>query len=171
MERFDEKHLTEEYVSWLNNPVVVRFSEQRHKRHDLETCRAYWHSFQGGPHFFWAILERKGAGGHIGNINACVDTPHGVADIGILIGQTSAWGLGYGTEAWRGVCNFLFQEVNVRKVTAGTLSVNKGMIRIMEKLGMENDGRRKRHCLWEGIEVDVLYRAIFREQWLKGWAE
>ena len=30
---FREEYLTERYVSWLNDPEVVRFSDQRHRQH------------------------------------------------------------------------------------------------------------------------------------------
>jgi len=124
-------------------------------------------SFEGTHHLFWAILEKDGDFGHVGNINAYLDVQNGVADMGILMGETRIRGLGYGTEAWLGVCDFLFERKKVRKITAGTISVNCTMVRIMEKAGMVEDGIRRKHCMWEGLEVDVVHRALFREQWVK----
>lgn len=37
--RFADRHLTERYVGWLNDPAVVRYSEQRHSRHTLWSRR------------------------------------------------------------------------------------------------------------------------------------
>jgi RimJ/RimL family protein N-acetyltransferase len=105
--------------------------------------------------------------GHIGNITTYVDMLHYVADISILIGEKVVWGQGYGTEAFIAMCNYLFQVVKIRKITAGTLAVNFSMLGVMRKAGMAEDGRRIRHCLLEGFEVDVIRRALFLEDWLK----
>ncbi len=158
---FPESLLSETYVEWLNDPEVVRYSEQRFRRHTLESCRAYWSSFEGTPHHFWALTERGGGARHIGNMNAWVDESNGVADVGILLGEKSLWGRGYGLEAWSAVCSWLLQGAGMRKVTAGTLEVNTGMLRIMEKAGMVDDGIRRKQVVWEGRAVDMVHRALF----------
>ncbi len=160
---FSEEHLTLRYVSWLNDPEVVRYSDQRFRTHTLESCREYWQSFASTSHFFWAIVARDSQLGHIGNINAYVETPHKLADVGIMIGERSAWRGGYGSEAWMAVCDYLIYEAGIRKVSAGTLSVNKAMLGVMRRAGMIEDGRRIRQCLYEGHEVDVIHMALFRE--------
>jgi ribosomal-protein-alanine N-acetyltransferase len=160
---FSEEYLTQRYVSWLNDPEVVRYSEQRYRIHTLESCRAYWQSFEGTPNYFWAIVARDPELGHIGNMNAYVDTTHWVADVGILIGEKKAWGHHYGSEVWRAVCDYLLHQAGMRKVTAGTLAVNTAMLGVMWRTGMVEDGRRVRQCLFEGSEVDVVYAALFRE--------
>lgn len=162
---FAERHLTERYVGWLNDPVVVRYSEQRFREHSLESCRTYWNSYAGTPHLFWAIEVKEAVESHIGNINAYLDANHGVADVGILIGAREAWGHGYGTEAWIAICDHLFREQGVRKITAGTASLNHGMRSIMRKAGMEEDGCRRAQLLIEGEEVDVVHAALFRDAW------
>lgn len=161
---FSLEHLTSRYVGWLNDPDVVRYSEQRHRVHTLETCRCYFESFTGTPHYFWAVLAKDSHRGHIGNLNALVDTENRLADIGILIGERAAWRLGYGLEAWRAVCAFLLEEAGMRKVTAGAMAANTGMLRIMKRSGMAEDGRRVCHYLLEGREVDVVYAALFGKQ-------
>jgi RimJ/RimL family protein N-acetyltransferase len=160
---FAEWHLTDRYVAWLNDHELMRYSEQRHKTHTLASCRAYWRSFVDTPNYFWAIEETTKGLGHIGNINAYVDQNNGLADLGILIGSPQAKGQGYGQEAWAGVCDFLFQEIGLRKITAGTLALNRAMLMLASKVGMVEDGVRRRHYLCDGVEVDVVYLALFRE--------
>ena len=158
---FGEQHLTPRYVSWLNDADVVKFSEQRFRQHTLESCREYWSSFAGTPNFFWAIELKDDGGTHIGNINAYVDTVHRVADVGIMIGAKASWGQGYGAEAWKAVIQWLFDRAGVRKVTGGTLAVNAGMLAVMDQVGMVDDGRRVRHLLVDGEEVDIVHKALF----------
>ncbi len=162
---FSEEHLTPRYVSWLNDPQVVRFSEQRHRHHTLESCREYWQSFRDTPNFFWAMMIKGEEPRHIGNMNAYVDIANSVTDVGILIGERDVWGCGYGLEAWSAVCNFLLDRLCTRKVTGGTLTVNTAMVKIMQRAGMVEDGRRIRQCIFEGKEVDVIHSALFRHLW------
>jgi len=162
---FGEAHLTERYVAWLNEPEVVRYSDQRFRTHTLESCRAYMESFRGTPNHFWAIVARDPALGHIGNLNAYVSTLHRVADVGIVVGERGAWGKGLGGEAWIAVCDHLLRAGGMRKVTAGTLEVNRPMLAIMERAGMVPDGRQVRQNLFEGREVDVVHAALFADAW------
>ena len=162
---FSREHLTDRYVSWLNDPEVVRFSNQRHTNNTIESCRNYFESFKNTPHFFWAIETRSSTKSHIGNINAYLDTRHNTADVGIVIGEKEIWGQGYGAEAWAGVCHFLIKTVGLRKVTAGTIEPNKGMQNIMNRLGMVPDGIRRKHQIFENKEVDVIHAAFFNSTW------
>jgi RimJ/RimL family protein N-acetyltransferase len=167
LEPFSEKYLTREYVDWLNKAEVVRYSEQRRHKHTIASCRKYIESFKDSPNHIWAISVVNSDLGHIGNISAHVDLNNKIADIGILIGKPEVWGNGYGAEAWRSVCDYLFNVLNLRKVTAGALSINKRILRLMRKVGMVEDGRRVRHYICEGKEVDIIHTAIFREDYLQ----
>lgn len=161
---FSESHLTDRYVSWLNNPEIVRYSEQRHRKHDIATCRAYFETMVESDNFFCAIEEICGRRNHIGNVSVTVDRPNCLADISIMIGERSAWGKGIGFEAWNAVLEALFRREGLRKVTAGTVTPNQAMIRIMKKSGMRPDGRRTAHYLIEGKSVDVVYYAKFADE-------
>ena len=124
----------------------------------------YFKSFEKSPNYFLAISVTNDKLGHIGNITAYVDEMNKVADIGILIGEVKALGKGYATEAWMAICGYLFKEMNIRKITAGTLSCNKRMLNLMKRAGMQDDGRRVKQYLWEGKEEDIMHKAIFKER-------
>lgn len=162
---FHEGFLTERYVSWLNDPEVVRLSDQRFHNHTLESCREYYLSYQHTPNWFWAI-EITGSQHHIGNINAFVEDRHSVADIGIVIGEKDYWGKGLATDAYRLAVDFLFCDIQIRKITVGTISANVGMLNVMKKLGMKPDGIRVKQNLFEGQEVDSIHMALFKEDYL-----
>jgi RimJ/RimL family protein N-acetyltransferase len=159
---FTEHHVSQRYVDWLNNPELMRFSENRHRLHSLASCQAYQHSLVANGHLFWAIERLEGESDHIGNLTVHFDLHNGLADVGILLGERALHGQGYGLESWQLACTYLLQLNNVRKVTAGTLSCNLPMLRIMEKTGMVPDGERINHYLVAGKPVHVIYRALFR---------
>lgn len=164
---FTEKYLKARYVAWLNDPEVVRFSEQRHHHHTLASCRHYWQSFIDTPNLFWAIVVPDSSLGHIGNINAYVDEKNSLADIGIIIGEKAVWRKGYGLEAWQAVCGYLLDDAGIRKVTAGAMALNEGILQIMKKSGMVPDGRRVGHYILNAVEVDVIFTAVFKKGFKK----
>ncbi|PIW29052.1 MAG: hypothetical protein COW30_05980 [Rhodospirillales bacterium CG15_BIG_FIL_POST_REV_8_21_14_020_66_15] len=165
LEPFPDGLLTERYVGWLNDPEVVRFSEQRHQAHTIESCRAFIESFAGTPHGLWAIREKAADLRHIGNISTEVDPNAGVGDIRILIGERSAWGTGLGAEAWMRVMAHLFDDLGLTRVTAGTLSGNTGMRRIMEKSGMRETHRRPGPTPVDGREMEMIYACREARDW------
>lgn len=159
LEPFTERHLTARYVAWLNDPAVVRYSEQRHRTHTLESCRAYLRRFVGTPHKFWAIIAPPL--GHVGNITATVDEANRVADLAILLGARGAWGRGIGTAAWTLALEWLLGPGGMRKVTAGTIAENHAMLGVMRKSGMTEEGRRRAQFIFEGRTADLVQVARF----------
>jgi ribosomal-protein-alanine N-acetyltransferase len=166
LEPFAEIHLNLGIVDWLNDRDVVRYSEQRHRTHTLESSKAYLDSFRGTLNHYWAMLLKADPARMVGSITAYIDPPNRVADIGILIGDKRCWGTGIGTEAFVAVMEWLFRVRGMRKVTAGTMSANEGMREVMRKAGMREEGRKLRHFLLDGVEVDLVIGAAFYEQFV-----
>ena len=158
---FSAGHLTERYVGWLNDPAVVRYSEQRHRKHDLAGCAAYAASFAGGDDLFLAIEAHHPALGHVGNITVAVDRPNASADVSILVGEGTARGTGIGTTAWCGVVDWLLASGGLRRVTAGTMALNAPMLALMRKSAMTVEAVRPRAFLLDGAEVDLVLAARF----------
>ena len=161
---FRDAHLTERYVGWLNDPEVVRYSEQRHRRHTVESCRRFVASFADGPSHLWAIVAKDKALGHVGNINSAVDAPNRTSDVAIMIGEKKARGLGLGAEAWQAVVDYLLGPGGMRKVTAGTMAENKAMLKIMKKTGMIEEGLRRGQFMLDGRQVDLVQVALFADR-------
>jgi ribosomal-protein-alanine N-acetyltransferase len=159
---FSQEDITDCYISWLNNPIVVRFSNQRFKKHDRAGCLRYFDSFAGTENLFVSVcrLDTLKA---VGTMTAYVSSYHGTADVGILIGDTSAWGVGYGQDAWNAFANWLLVQDSIRKLTGGTLACNVAMIRIIERSGMQLEAVRKSQEIIEGVPQDILHFARFRD--------
>ncbi|HEX9703090.1 MAG TPA: GNAT family N-acetyltransferase [Rhodospirillales bacterium] len=160
---FAEGHLTKRYIGWLNDPEVVRYSEQRHRTHTADSCRRFVATFADGPSHLWAIVAKDAGLGHIGNVNSAVDAPNRTADVAILIGEKKAWGRGFGAEAWIAVVDFLLGPGAMRKVTAGAMAENTAMLAIMKKAGMAAEGRRRDQFLLDGRPVDMVMMARFAD--------
>ena len=53
----------------------------------------------------------------------------------------------------------------MRKVNSGTMAENKGMIKIMRNIGMNEESRRRRYFLFQSCEVDFVQWTNFAEEW------
>jgi [ribosomal protein S5]-alanine N-acetyltransferase len=158
---FEPRHMTQRYVSWLNDADVVRYSEQRHRQHTLESCAAYVEGMRSSGNPLLAIEARHGELGHIGNIGISIDRPNGIADVSIIVGEKRAWGTGLASQAWCAVLAELLAHQRIRKVTAGTMSVNEPMLRLMSRSSMQVESVRRRQFVWNGSEVDLVQAARF----------
>lgn len=155
---FSQDYLQQAYVDWLNDPELMKFSEQRHVHHTLDSCQLYFEQMMAQNHFFWAILNHEKQ--HIGNVTAYIDRVNLRANLAILIGAESCQGKGLGLQAWLQAMNYLF-ECGLRKVHAGTLSPNIPMRKIFEKSGMTVEGVLKEHHLLNGQPTDVILVAKY----------
>jgi RimJ/RimL family protein N-acetyltransferase len=115
------------------------------------------------PGYFLAIEASDRVLGHVGNASVAVDRENRIADVSIMLGEKRAWNLGIGSKVWRAILPELLLRQGMRKVTAGTMSVNGPMLRLMSKSGMRVEATRPRHFLWNGSEVDLVQAALFRE--------
>jgi RimJ/RimL family protein N-acetyltransferase len=153
---FVSENLTENYLGWLCDPKLMRFSNQRFCMHNMDTCRAYLASFDNTENLFIAIYHE---GTFIGTMTAYRSVVHGTADIGLLIGP-GLQGKGLGKDAWATLMAHLF-ATGSRKVTGGTLRCNEAMVRIMLGCGMKEDGVRAGQEMVDGVAQDILHFAKF----------
>ncbi len=159
---FVKEDLQETYLDWLNDDAVVQFSNQRFIHHDYENASRYLASFKGTQNIFMSV-RLLSSDQPIGTITAYLSSHHGTVDVGIMIGDKRCWGQGYGQDAWDTMLTWLLQQPGIRKLTAGTSAKNSGMIRLMERSGMELECRRRDHEIIEGSPTDILCFAKFSE--------
>lgn len=152
--------INDAYIGWLNDQNVVKFSNQRFLVHSMDSCLRYQASFEGTDNLFMSIRQLTD-NELIGTLTAYVASNHGTVDVGIMVGNKSVWGMGYGLDAWITMANWLLGRQDIRKLTAGTLACNFGMITLMERSGMILEATRKAQEIIEGYPVDMLYYAKF----------
>ncbi len=158
---FSTRHITEDYLGWLNDPLVMRYSNQRFKQHHEASCLTYLQTFQGSGNLFLAI-HLANSGRFVGTMTTHFSIVHETADMGILVGDRTCWGQGIGKDAWSTLMSLLLVSGNVRKVSGGTLRCNVGMVNVMRNTGMIPDGVRSCQELVDGVPQDILHFARFR---------
>lgn len=161
---FGPGDITDAYVGWLNDSRVTRFSNQRFRTHTRASCEAYLAGFEGTPNLFVSIRDLA-SGEAIGTMTAYRNLDHGTCDVGIMVGNRSYWGGGYGQDAWNLLTSWLLDPEGggVRKLTAGTLVLNGAMVTLMERSGMTREAVRRDHEIVEGEPVDIVLYARFAD--------
>jgi RimJ/RimL family protein N-acetyltransferase len=81
--------------------------------------------------------------------------------------QRQYWGLGYATEAARGVLARAFGELEARRVVAFCHTGNLASVRVMEKLGMRQEGRLRQVRWLDGRWNDEFLYAILQHEFVK----
>jgi len=160
---FGPDDISDAYIGWLNDARVVRYSNQRFRRHDRESSALYLASFENSANHFMSI-RRLSDDAAIGTMTAYVSLPHGTVDVGIMVGEPSVWGRGYGQDAWDTLLAWLGTRPDIRKITAGTAAPNVGMRRLMQRSGMTLEARRVKQEIIEGQPEDLVYYARFTDQ-------
>ncbi len=115
-------------------------------------------SFDEDRSYTWAITDQvsKTLYGAITLSNNRVFN-HG--EIAYFIGE-EYWGKGYGTEAAKAIVDFGFKEKDLHKVFARFFKSNPASGRIMQKIGMVQEGILKDHVKKDGEYVDLIYYGI-----------
>lgn len=146
-----------EMVGWLNDPITMQYSEQRHVRHTIDSQRNYILLYRG-ENLLLLIRQNKRV---IGTLSIMVDEPNNIADVGILIGDRACWGKGFGLEAWKAACDLKFAD-GIRKIEAGCMADNISMMSICQRYDMMEEGRRDHHFLHNGLPVDLVHWGKFK---------
>lgn len=156
--------VTETYHAWMINPDVTRFLENRFSAMTLEALQASVDAFLADPKTVFLAIVTRDSDRHIGNIKiGPIDANHGVADVGLILGEKDYWGCGLATEAIRLVTRYAFGALGLRRLTAGAYATNIGSIRAFEKAGFSREGVRRKHYLCDGRYVDGILLGVLRE--------
>jgi [ribosomal protein S5]-alanine N-acetyltransferase len=121
-----------DWVNWLNDKEVTKFSNQRYKFHTIQTQKKFIAKKINSKknilfkicykNFFIGILEIS----KINNLkNEC--------ELSYMIGNKSFWGKGYGTKAINLAINFSKKKLKVKKIIAGVEKKNISSKKILLK--------------------------------------
>jgi len=87
-----------------------------------------------------------------------------VAMVGIWIGKEEFQGKGYGSDAMRVLCKFLYEQINVRKIALTVYGFNKRAIRSYEKVGFKVEGQLRDAMYRNGSYHDVIWMGMFQDE-------
>jgi RimJ/RimL family protein N-acetyltransferase len=150
------------YLNWINDSAVTRGMASGYFPTSLAQLEAYVNSVLTDEHtlFFALCLEENNR--HIGNVKVDrIDWIAGTCELGIIIGEEDARGRGYGKEAMKVLIQYIFQDLNLRKISLAVFENNTAAKHLYESLGFIEEGRFVKHVFKEGKLWDKFYLALF----------
>jgi RimJ/RimL family protein N-acetyltransferase len=124
---------------------------------------AWWPQARG---ITLAIARREDPGLLLGTVSLRRFLRDRRAELGYWLGA-DAWGSGYATEAADAMIEFGFRELGLERIYAQVLEGNEPSCRVLEKLGMMNEGIRRRHIRKGKRLCDVSMFGLLRDEWLE----
>ncbi|GIN57922.1 GNAT family N-acetyltransferase [Lederbergia ruris] len=115
-------------------------------------------NFDEDRSYEFAITDRI-SGNLYGAISLSNNQKFNNGEIAYWIGE-EYWGKGYGTEAAKAIIDFAFKEKELHKVFARYFKSNPASGRIMQKVGMVQEGLLKDQVVKDGKYEDLIYFGI-----------
>jgi [ribosomal protein S5]-alanine N-acetyltransferase len=109
------------------------------------------------------VLPEEGK--FIGNVGIRIRDPRSQeADIGYELGP-DYWGNGYATEAAREIVRFGFEQLALHRISSWCVEDNAASARVLQKVGMQLEGRLREKESYKGRWRNHLLYAILEPEW------
>lgn len=126
--------------------------------------QSHQRAYAEGAGIIFAICK-QGKGQLLGAIGLTIQSVYRRAELGYWIALDS-WGKGYATEAARAVVNFGFVKLKLNKIYATHMRQNTASGRIMQKIGMQQEGLLRQHVQKDGNYIDLVLYSILASEWI-----
>lgn len=150
------------FHEWMNDPEVTDGVYLRYPvSHAFE--RAWIEKEECGYAAASFAIEALDDGLLMGTVSLRASAPENrSATLGIVIGDKSRWGRGYGTDTMLTICRFGFEEMNLHRIELEVFNTNQRAIRVYERVGFQHEGTRR----------EVFFsRGAYRELYVMGLLE
>jgi ribosomal-protein-alanine N-acetyltransferase len=139
-------------------------------------CSARQREWQLGSGYGFGIFVRNRFAGEI-NLSGLQRGPFQNAYVGYWIGEEFA-GEGYVPEALVVLASFAFDDLHLHRIQVAIIPRNRNSRRVVEKLGLREEGLAERYLEINGVWEDHVRYALTAEEWhdrreqlLKEWIE
>lgn len=153
---------------YASDPLYLRFYEWEERTPESVQESVGWflnHQTQIPRIKFQLAIVLKSNDQLIGNCGVRMDKAGDVeASIGYEL-DPKYWNHGYATEAAHAIVDFGFSDFGVHRIWAHCVADNLGSRHVLEKLGMQLEGRLREKEYYKGRWWDTLIYAILADEW------
>lgn len=155
-------------LEYQRDPLYLRYNPWTHRTeadvHNFVRTFIAWQAEQPRTKFQFAIILKEQAQliGNGGIRMRSLDARE--ADIGYEL-DSHYWGQGYATEAARALLAFGFRELRLHRIWAYCIAENVASARVLEKIGMQREGRLREKEWMKSRWWDTLVYAILDHEW------
>lgn len=144
-------------IEWRNDPEVKALLIGWSYPVALETEQVWFEGASQDESTQRLAIELLADGRYIGNIGLYdIDWINRKAEYGILIGDKTAWGQGFGLDASKTLLAYAFRELNLHRIFLRVLTQHIRALRLYDKLGFRVEGRLREDIYRGGAYQDAL---------------
>lgn len=149
---------------WANDMELCRYAGALPMPKSLNELEGWYNSANSNPETsIFAIKLNDGA--YIGNIEIRnLDLRCANCELGIILGEASMRGKGYGQEAVMALCGFVFDQLRLHKVTVHVLEFNERAAHMFTKCGFIQEGTERESFWSDGHYWDVRIFSILESE-------
>lgn len=152
--------------AWLNDPEIHRFLLVGHLPITREQEELYYDRQSQAADSFGFEIHLAADGRYIGNVGLKdVDSIHRHGEIGIVIGDKSAWGQGFGGDAIVACLEFAFFTLGLHKVSVRVHEEHTRGLELYRRLGFVETGREREHVYQEGHFQDEILLDMLEQEY------
>lgn len=168
LEELSDKHINNNYLSWLHDKEVTGFLEMRDENYSLEDLRNYYESFINNDTKYLFGVFNKNDHAHIGNTSIIdIDNKNKTCGWGYLIGNKDYWGTNAGRDTIHLTLKFCFDTLNIRKIFGGAYSNHISAQFNLLKCGFEEEGTLKEKYYHDDKLIDEIIYSMTKDKWEK----
>ena len=155
------------FDNWASNPNVTKYLIWQPYT-NVDDVKAYIQfcidNYRNNDNYNW-VIEYKENGQAIGSISVVeVHENINAVTVGYCLGE-EYWRKGIMTEAFKGVIDFLFKEVEVERIESTHDVNNPNSGKVMEKCGLQYEGTLRKAAVNNQGICDSVVRAILKEDY------
>ena len=155
-------------LEYQSDPLYLRYNKWTERTPEAAQEFVGWflaHQKQHPRIKFQLAVILKSNGQLIGNCGVRMDEVNAIeADMGYEL-DPKHWNHGYATEAAHAIVDFGFSHFGVHRIWAACIAENVGSAHVLEKLGMQLEGRFRENRQFKGRWWDSLYYGVLADEW------
>lgn len=154
------------FERWYSDPEVARLTRYQDGPMRRDEIERFFQLRVVGPDSLALAIHVRDIGRLIGTCALSqLDADNGSATFHITIGESDAWGRGFGTEATRLMLAHAFETLGLHRIALSVFEFNQRAIRAYASCGFIMEGRARESIWRDGRWWDEITMSILSAEW------
>jgi RimJ/RimL family protein N-acetyltransferase len=153
------------YVAWINDPEVT-YHLLTYPPMNLEDETEWYENQRKDNTSLHLAIVVTVESLHIGSVSLMkISRQDQNAELGLMIGDKTQWGQGYGREATQLLLHYGFTELNLHRIYLRVDASHTAAIRCYQSCGFVEEGRLREAVFHHGYFEDQLMMSVLRPEY------
>ena len=159
LKKLNSQDISTEYLKWMNDKEVTKFTEQRFKKHSLKDIKKFVKEKNKSKNeFLYGIfLKKKTVLKHVGNIKlGPINKIHKSAEVSYIIGNKNFWKKGIATKSVKQIVKIAKKKFKLKKLIAGCYENNYGSIKVLKNNNFNQEAKFISQILFRSKRINMI---------------